>query len=60
MKKTIVALFGSSGRGKSTTLKNFIRELQKNSNFSFSGYVDDYNGTHPDVIALFKHKKVAL
>lgn len=56
MKKQIIALFGSSGRGKTTTLKKVIHELKNNLDFSFQGYVDEFNGTHPDVIALFIYK----
>lgn len=56
MKKQIIALFGSSGRGKTTALKGFIEKLKNNSNFIFKGYVDEYNGTHLDVVALFEYK----
>ena len=41
MKKTIVALYGSSGRGKSTALKKFIHQLKKNKNFDFKMCIRD-------------------
>ena len=56
MKRQIIALFGSSGQGKTTTLTKVIQKLKNNSDFSFQKYVDEFNGTHRDVIALFIYK----
>lgn len=56
MKKQIIALFGSSGRGKTTVLKHFIQTLKNHSDFLFKEYVDKFEGTHTDVIALFLYK----
>ncbi|KOQ98477.1 hypothetical protein ABW51_00870 [Haemophilus sp. C1] len=57
MNKQIIVLFGSSGRGKTTTLKKLIEELKTKSEFLFMGYVDEYNDSRVDVIALFKHQE---
>ena len=53
MKKTIVALYGSSGRGKSTALKKFINQLKKNKNFDFIKLDDDYSNEKHDIVAIF-------
>ena len=53
MKKTIVALYGSSGRGKSTALKKFIHQLKKNKNFDFIKLDDDYSNEKHDIVAIF-------
>ena len=49
MKKTIVALYGSSSRGKSTALKTFIHQLKKNKSFDFVKLDDDYSNEKYDV-----------
>ena len=50
MKKTIVALYGSSSRGKSTALKTFIHQLKKNKNFDFVKLDDNYSNEKYDII----------
>ena len=60
MKKTIVALYGSSGRGKSTALKKFIHQLKKNKNFDFIKLDDDYSNEKHDIVAIFDYNGIKI
>ncbi|WP_311351567.1 hypothetical protein [Aggregatibacter segnis] len=60
MKKTIVALYGSSSRGKSTALKTFIHQLKKNKNFDFVKLDDNYSNEKYDIVAIFDYNGIKI